>query len=415
MPVQKLIRKSLLLSVMAAAMTICGGEGGYLYARQVSPEPDVRTRVARPTVTAEERTRQYDAFQAADPSAGYSLEIWFDQPQRLGDVRDVVERLGVLRVLVHPEGADSGGSIGLGRFYEGLPAWDYGVCQALLRAHYSRNATLETSPAADWLTSKLTAYGSAHSLRELTAGTHLGATTITSITAQDRRIDERFREAVRREVEQPLGQRPQGSSLPQDCDRFFRLADAPVLTGAPVELSPAEAALPADDRVRSQLANLVPSVPVTLDIRFSNHLSIEDLAQLVQRHRIDGMTAELSPPSEPGEQRQPIQIAEFSVHGAALDTYVLRSRCAIDAGSGTGLPSARHWSASRAGITLSAQTAQQLLDDPLVGAARLTGVFEPSDLERMNAYYTRTAEQPLIVGPSTTVPAGCEAVMRRSN
>ena len=342
----------------------------------------------------------------------YAVHLGFSQPTSVGEIRTVSAQLGIPRVLAYVEYEYSAGGgrgrglviLGLGEMYATADARQYSECRAHIMVNLGQNE-LRDSPIDEWPVSKIHLYGTAHLIRELSAGKLLPPTTILDGSAAEPEHLRKVEGYVRTEMSQPIV-KPSSIELPAHCEKFVGPLDAPVLTG---ELPPAaqQPDFPESATFRERAFRILGQLPmntaVTITLKLNFPATVEALAALVQEYEIRGMQAELVPQRS---SKRMIADAQLSTYGAEPNAQVHRVRCQMRLGAGR-VQASGEWYADWISVSLSTEAAVRFLSYPGLAQATVAGSYPIGDLERLRGYYDRLATRVYEMPKSMEIPPDC--------
>jgi hypothetical protein len=146
-------------------------------------------------------------------------------------------------------------------------------------------------------------------------------------------------------------------------------------------------------------------VRVTIDLKLSPGMEVDELAALVRDYQVRGMRAGLLP----GRSIQRMESeAALSTHGE-LSAQVRRVQCSIrtteERGHALGA-----WRSDWINISLSAEDAARLLSRQRLAQAAVSGAQPIVALDRLAGFYERLTAQVYEVPRSWPIPAGCDSV-----
>jgi len=353
-----------------------------------------------------------EAINTAPPDQIYSVDMVFDEPVRLDEIREVASYLQVLRLLASVEyGPSHAGHerskvfIGLGTLYEGDKAWRHEICRVKLFAAVTPEDVLLRTPAERWMVNEIHVYGSAYAVRELRSGIYLPSATITDGGAEGARSPQAFIAYTKNEIAKKI-QIPDGRTVPEECQQFAERIEAAILTGRPTIQSPVygNAHNPDFRALISQLlAERNPDTPITMQIALNSDVTVDVFSGLVDQYKIDGLVAELEPVDS---DIRASYTAQLSAHGGSLESQVDRNRCVMKLGVGVKI--AGEWVGRRANVSVPVSKAWDIVWHQDLVDARLVNEFEPGALTVVKAYHRRKATQVLRIPPTMAIPSGCD-------
>lgn len=370
----------------------------------LSPSPGVQFDAAALQQLLEE-------IADASPEQFFSVDLVFDKPVRVKDLHAAALQLRIPRVLAYVEyGPLFDGRprnlfiLGLGEMYASEQDRRHTQCRALIHISYGEENELRSKPIEDWAVNRVHVDATAHAIRDLQAGSLLPAGNVFGGGSAKLEHMQILTAYTRDEVSKKI-EIPGNIEVPQQCGRQVAPLDAPVLA------ADFDASFTAMPRLENEgfreyafrnLAILPPDSAVTIRLKLDFPADVETLAALVSQYQIDGLSAELVPERS---DKLVIADAELSIHGAALGDQIRRVRCQLRLGSGPQLAS--EWYADWVAVSLSATKAYVFLSYPHLSLAEIVGKFPIDDLERLVAYYQRTAEEAYEVPDSFDIPPGC--------
>ena len=359
-----------------------------------------------------------EAISIAAPDYIYSVQMMFDEPVRLEEIREVARYLSILRVIAFVEygprsdlRARPSVLIGLGTLYDDEESWRHEICRAKLFVAASRDNELLDGPPEHWTVNEIHVYGSVHAVRELRAGILLPRARVTEGWAQDKRHLQGFVSYTRQDLAKKV-EIPDNRAVPEKCRKFSQRIESPILTGKTTIQGLVGANTRAADfrpQLHQHLAERAPETPVTLRIVLNFDATLELFASLVSQYDIDGLLAELTP----GDSSIRLEmLVELSTHGASLENQVRRARCQMRLGHGAQVSG--EWYARSARVSVPVSKVWQLLSYSELQNARLLADFETGALAAVEAYHRRKATEVLRIPRSIALPSGCEQFIQHT-
>ena len=197
---------------------------------------------------------------------------------------------------------------------------------------------------------------------------------------------------------------------PRECRQYFKDLDAPILAGDPIFPTQEEAALDPAELLRRRLSERASDIAVTLRLEFRQEMNIEMLADLVRRHDIDGLSAEIQPISND----RILMMVQLSIHGAPLDEKIERLRCDIELAKDKLPNPADEWHGNRARISVTVQKAWQVITDLSIYRTTFVADFEPAQIRRLEKFYERRATDIRWIPRDKKIPTGCQKYIQHS-
>ena len=398
------MQKALLTTLLVVlAPVFCGARQTESGVRQ-APTPPIDTAAL---VALHERI-----FAASDETV-FNVDLWFDVPARLGDIRDFADARGIFRATAVVEyGPDhyqyGQARISVGTLFDQPGSWDRELCRPRMIAPRIPGSTLTSIAPEDWLVYEIHVLGPAAAIRSLIGGDVLPPALILEGREENPQYIDRFFEAIRRQHARKI-QVTDDEVVPIECLTHTDRILSPVLTGTPS----IQAAVYGDshdprfaDSFRQHLDQRPPELPVTLQVVFGEPALVEDLAQLVERHEIDGLYAEMSPEDGIG---QIINDTPFSIHGGSMSLQIERAHCAQQLGEAAKYGG--RWIADNIRITVPAGKAYAIVSDDRLVDARLLNDYKAGMLDLVVAYHQELSNSRLELHPSLGIPPGCEWYM----
>lgn len=345
----------------------------------------------------------------------YAVELTFERPVTIGELRAVAAQLRLPRVLAYleygvlPDGRPGGMSIlGLGEMYADDPARQHSECRALTSVKSGPPNELRDVPIDDWTTTRIHVHAVAHDIRELMSGLSLPAATPTDGGRAEPQHLRGLESYTRGEITQPIS--PQRSvELPEYCAQFLAPLDAPTVAGGfPAGFRYPEVLDGEDVRAYAYriLAELPPDSAVTIQLKLNVQANVEALSALVRQFDIKGMSAALVPLYS---DERIIARAELSTFGAKPADQIRRVRCQIGL-AGDGPQATSEWYADWISVSLSRENAAQLLSHPNLAFVRVSGSFPMTELGRLEGYFEGLVDKVYEMPRSIRIPSGCEDV-----
>jgi hypothetical protein len=263
---------------------------------------------------------------------------------------------------------------------------------------------LATAPPEDWPVTEMHVYGTAHAIRELRRGAILPPAQLLEGGAEGHaRGAEGLIAYETQQIAKMIDVRPDYIP-PSECLQYMKALDAPILSGRTLHRSPAEAGKGPAELLLQQLSDRAADVAVTLDLEFHEELNIDAFAAFVERHQIDGLSADLSPISH---DRIAIT-ALLSIYGEPLEEKVTKTRCMIEMHKHRIPKPSDEWWASRVRISVPVHKVWQIAEDRSVYSARMESEFAPEQISLLENFYQQRATEVLRLPPSYQIPNWCE-------
>ena len=371
-----------------------------------TPEPAIW---AAPDQTLEELHQLIEDIEVANRNRIFSVEMVFDEPVTLKEIREAAIYFEIPRVL-----AEIGSNttvagygtvaFGLGTIYENANAWQREICRMRTYTNPMLQLMLATAPPEDWSVTEMHVYGTAHAITELRRGTVLPPAQLTEGGAEGHSRGAEGLIAYETQQIAKMIDVPPDYIPPSECLQYVKALDAPILSGRTLHRSPAEAGKGPAELLRQQLSDRAADVAVTLNLEFNQELNIEAFAAFVERHQIDGLSADLSPISH---DRIAIT-ALLSIYGEPLEEKVIKTRCMIEMNKHRLPNPSDDWLGSRARISVPVHKVWQITEDPTVNSARLESEFAPEKISLVENFYRQKAAEVLRLPPSMKIPNWCE-------
>jgi len=391
-------------SLLVALLSVAIASG------QESPRNSPDTLIwAAPDQTLEELHQLVEDIEVANRDKFFSVEMIFDEPVTLKEIREAAIYLEIPRVL-----AEIGSNtlvagygtvaFGLGTIYENANAWQRENCRMRTYTNPMMRLMLATAPPEDWPVTEMHVYGTAHAIRELRRGAILPPAQLLEGGAEGHARGAEGLIAYETQQIAKMIDAPTDHIPASECLQYVKALDVPILSGRTIRRSPGYVGKGAAELLRQQLSGRAADVAVTLYLEFHQELNIEAFAAFVERHQIDGLVADLTPVSN---DRIMID-AKLSIYGAPLEEKVIKTRCMIEMSKHRLANPSDDWLGSRARISVPVHKVWQIAEDTIVYRVRLESEFAPEEMSMVENYYRQKAVQVLRLPPSMLIPNWCE-------
>ncbi len=393
---------AMLIPVFGAAQQLTQNQGDIRQAP--TPEIDLTALV-----------RLNNEIASAPTGTIYSVELRFDKPAKLGDIRDATNRLQILRAValvefgpVYNGYAQGRAYVGVGTLYNESGSWTREICRPMMIAKSIRDTSLLRIPAEEWSVDEIRVLGPAEAIRYLLLGESLPPAIILSGRKQDPRHLDKFAAAIKRQHAEKI-QVQDKDEIPAECLEFTNRILAPVLSGSPtIQTAEYSGHHNADFQaiIRELLAQRAPITPVTLQVTLRSHAPVEEFAKLVEKYEIDGLAAQL----EPEDRNFRISVgASLSIHGEPLADQLRRIRCFLELGDAANYDGT--WLAQYAQVSLPVSKAWDLVSDNNLIDARLLNEYEVGALDKIEAFHRQESAASIELPTSMLIPPGCSNYM----
>jgi hypothetical protein len=330
-----------------------------------------------------------EAVRNAGPTDIFAVDMEFDEPARLGRVRDVAVQLAIPRVLARPELPTVDGGVleipplTLGTLSEELDAWPAEVCKATVTAALLRVGNPTGAVPEDWPVRSINVYGPAFAVQQLLTGSLLPRARLISGLQIDPRVSGSMRGTVARDVAQPVTSLA-GVPTPPECQSFAYQQDGEVLYG---RSNQSERLIhnrgDSDSPLIQELAKLPPDKGIQLGVEFEDVVTLEILGTLVERYSIDGLVMSFRADVD---STQVSMFIELGVDGDPIVAQLRYYRCAMQSQEQTAASSF----ASRLSIAtvfIDVASTWSLLADRNVRAVELQSQVSADNWNHMKAYF----------------------------